>query len=102
MVYCNYSLPKILSFIKKWNPNCFLISFKFENNITNDELINIAYNSLNSNNCDLVIANDKAEMKKSEKHISYFINKNKEVKKIEEKENIAKEIIEYIRQKFFY
>lgn len=91
-----YQTPKILSFIKKWNPNCFLISFKFENNITNDELIDIAYKSLKSNNCDLVIANDKAEMKKQMKHISYFINKNKEIKQIEDKENIAKEIIKYI------
>jgi phosphopantothenate-cysteine ligase len=68
-----FQTPKILSQIKKWNPNCFLISFKFEDGSETDELINIAYNSLLKNNSDLVIANDKSEMKRENNHIAYFI-----------------------------
>ena len=49
--------PKILSHIKTWNPNCFLISFKFENGTTHDELVDIAAESQEKNGCDIVICN---------------------------------------------
>lgn len=79
-----YQTPKILSHIKKWNPNCFLISFKFENGLNNEDLINTAFESLYKNDCDLVIANDKDEIKRVGDHISYFIHK---------KDNIGDNII---------
>jgi len=34
--------PKVLSYIKKWNPECKLISFKFEVGLEHDELVRIA------------------------------------------------------------
>lgn len=71
--------PKIISFIKKWNPKTKLIGFKFEVNKTKEELIDIAYESLVKNNCDLVIANDKQEMKDKNQHIAYIIDKDKNV-----------------------
>lgn len=47
--------PKILSHIKEWNPNCFLISFKFEDGTTHDELVKIASESQKNNDSDIVI-----------------------------------------------
>lgn len=91
-----YQTPKILSFIKKWNPNCFLISFKFENNLEHDKLIEIARESLIKNNSDIVIANDKAEMKRNGIHKSYFVTLN-DVQEIDGKENIALEILNKIK-----
>lgn len=91
-----YQTPKILSKIKEWNPNCYLISFKFENGLKNEDLIQIAYDSLVKNNCDLVIANDKAEMKKLNSHMSYFVsrvNGSIKVDPINGKDEIAKEIL---------
>ena len=70
-----YQTPKILSHIKKWNPRCYLISFKFENGLSNGDLLKIAYESLEKNNSDLVIANDKAQMKRFGSHIAYFVEK---------------------------
>jgi phosphopantothenate---cysteine ligase (CTP) len=91
-----YQTPKILSHIKKWNPNCCLVSFKFENGLTNEELLKIAYDSLVKNNCDLVIANDKAEMKRLNSHMSYFVSRVNDLIKVDPingKEEIAKEIL---------
>jgi phosphopantothenate-cysteine ligase len=70
-----YQTPKILSHIKEWNPNCFLISFKFENELTRDELLFSAEESMKKNGSDIVIANDKSEMKKLGVHKAYVIRK---------------------------
>ena len=71
--------PKIISFIKIWNPKVKLVGFKFEVSKTHEELINIAYESLTKNNCDFVIANDKTEMKEKNEHIAYIIDKDKNI-----------------------
>ena len=92
-----YQTPKILSYIKKWNPNCFLISFKFEDGLTTEELIQIANESMEKNQSDLVISNDKTEMVRNNSHTSYFCEKTTYVK-IEGKEEIAKEIFRKINK----
>lgn len=71
--------PKIISFIKKWNPRVKLVGFKFEVEKTHEELIDIAYESLTRNNCDFVVANDKSEMKEKNEHIAYIIDKEKNI-----------------------
>ena len=101
-----YQTPKILSKIKEWNPKCFLISFKFENGLSHDDLIDVAIESMNKNNCDVVIANDKAEMKNLKRHRAYFLQHCKDSdiiitggiwdKSIESKEDIAIEIYNVI------
>jgi phosphopantothenate-cysteine ligase len=68
--------PKILPLIKQWNPDCFVVSFKFEVNLQHDELINIAKKSLINKNSNIVIANDKYEMVKEKTHKAYAIFKN--------------------------
>lgn len=70
-----YQTPKILSHIKEWNPNCFLISFKFEDGMTRDELFFSAEESMKKNGSDVVIANDKSEMKKLKIHKAYVLRK---------------------------
>ena len=71
--------PKIISFIKIWNPKVKLVGFKFEVGKTHEELINIAFESLTKNNCDFVVANDKTEMKEKNNHIAYIIDKNRDI-----------------------
>lgn len=66
--------PKILSQIKKWNPNCLLVSFKFEVGLDHDSLIEIARKSMEENDCDFVVANDKTEMVKNKTHTAYILN----------------------------
>ena len=87
-----YQTPKILKHIKEWNPNCFLVSFKFEDGLTNKELLDIAFDSMNKNSSDIVIANDKKEMIESKEHVAYFCRKPNLVTKVISKSNIAKDI----------
>lgn len=92
-----YQTPKILSMIKKWNPNCKLISFKFEVGLLHDDLIKIATESGLKNDCDLVIANDKKEMIDNHSHIAYAINiNNDKISRLSDKEDISKFIFNYI------
>jgi len=86
--------PKILSHIRKWSPNCLLVSFKFEVGLTNAELIKVATDSLMVNDCDMVIANDKEEMQQHGQHIAYAIEANiKRPIVLMGKEKIAEHII---------
>jgi phosphopantothenate---cysteine ligase (CTP) len=105
-----FQTPKILSHIKKWNPNCFLVSFKFEDGFTKKELLEMAYDSGYKNGSDLVIANDKDEMVRNKTHISYFCTQPEKhfssfndlkpyVTKIVGKEEIAKEIFKIVNNK---
>jgi len=70
--------PKVLSYIKKWSPNSYLISFKFEVGQTHKDLLDIAYKSLENNNCDLQ-------------------DKHKNVIKCNDKNEIANEIVRAIK-----
>jgi len=88
--------PKVISFIKKWNPTVKLISFKFEVGKTKEELIDIAYESLIKNDGDFVIANDKIEMKEKGSHIAYIINKDKKIVDCDGKDDIAKQLLKIL------
>jgi phosphopantothenate---cysteine ligase (CTP) len=52
------ALPKIISGIKKWQPNTFLVGFKLLVNSNENELIKDAKSSIEKNGCDVVVAND--------------------------------------------
>jgi phosphopantothenate--cysteine ligase len=88
--------PKILSHIKEWNPKCFLISFKFEDGTTHDELVKIASESQRNNGSDIVICNDKKEMTDKKAHIAYFIKEGREIFTAHSKDEIAEEISKII------
>lgn len=91
--------PKILSHIKEWNPNCFLISFKFEDGLTHEELVRIASESQERNGSDIVICNDKKEMNDNKEHIAYFIENGKEIYKAFGKIDISETILHIVQNK---
>lgn len=51
-------LPKIIKHVKKWCPNSLLVGFKLLDRRPKEELIEAANNSIKTNHCDLVVAND--------------------------------------------
>lgn len=87
--------PKIISIIKKISPRTKLIGFKLLDNVTEEELIKVGFNLLVKNDCDYVFANDLKNIKEKE-HIGFLIDKNKNYKKLNNKESISKEIINLI------
>lgn len=55
--------PKVISLIKDWAPNTFLVGFKLLVGATDEELIQASRNSITKNGCDLVVANDWIKLK---------------------------------------
>ena len=90
--------PKIISNFRQWNtnPNFFIVGFKFEINKTFNELYEIAHNSLIRNDCNLVVANDKAEMQKAKKHIGHIISKYGDSILCKGKEEIVKRVYDIV------
>ena len=95
--------PKIISNFRKWNTNkdLFIVSFKFEIDKTREELCKIAHDSLSRNSCNLVVANDKAEMIREKEHIGYVVYPEGYNIRVAGKGNIVKNIYSHVRDYFY-
>jgi phosphopantothenate-cysteine ligase len=91
--------PKILPMIKKWNSAIILIGFKFEVGVSYDRLIEIARGQMLECHCDLVLANDKEEIKKANSHIGYILSKDPDegIIRCRDKKNIAHMLLRQIK-----
>lgn len=67
--------PKIISLVKAWNPSIHLIGFKLLVDVSREHLIQIARESLEKNQADLIVANDLTQIS-SEQHKAYLVEKN--------------------------
>lgn len=67
--------PKIISLIKEWNPNIHLIGFKLLVDVSQEHLIQVARESLEKNQADLIVANDLTQIS-SDQHKAYLVEKN--------------------------
>lgn len=70
--------PKIIGMIKDLSPETHLIGFKLLNNVSEEELVNVAYNLLKKNDCDYVVANDATRISEWG-HDALFVDTNGEV-----------------------
>ncbi|MBQ6218426.1 MAG: bifunctional phosphopantothenoylcysteine decarboxylase/phosphopantothenate--cysteine ligase CoaBC [Methanosphaera sp.] len=93
-------LPKLLKRIKEINPETYVVGFKAEAGITEEQLINKARDRMNKYDTDLMVANDilvKNGGVGSENNEVIIIDKeNHEKIPLDTKENIAKKIIQKI------
>lgn len=95
-------LPKIVERIKKIDPKVYLVGFKAEYNISDEELIDRAYNRLIGANMDLIVANDVAREKTgfgTDTNEVFIINPDKNVKHIDlaDKYTVASKILDFVR-----
>ena len=67
--------PKIISLVKEWNPKIHLIGFKLLVDVSQEHLIQVARESLEKNQADLIVANDLTQIS-SEQHKAYLVEKN--------------------------
>ena len=93
--------PKIISIIKKISPKTKLVGFKLLSNVKKQELVNVAYNLLQKNDCDFVLANDTKNIT-TKKHIGYLVNKDKQITKCNTKQQIAEEIVKNLIKELKY
>ena len=85
--------PKIISLIKDINPKIFLVGFKLLDNVSEEDLINVALKLKEKNNCDLVVANDSKNIS-DKQHKAFVINDMNNYVEANGKEDIAIKIIE--------
>ena len=81
--------PKVISSIKKCNPNIKLIGFKLLDSVCKKELIKVADNLREKNNADYIVANDLSKVGNG-KHYATIINEDGIYKECETKNDIAK------------
>ena len=65
-------IPKIISLVKEWNPSIHLIGFKLLVDVTKEHLIQIARESLEKNQADLIVANDLTQINENQ-HLAYLV-----------------------------
>jgi phosphopantothenoylcysteine decarboxylase/phosphopantothenate--cysteine ligase len=56
-------LPKVVENVKKIDPSIYLVGFKAEYNLTDDELVQRAFDRMKGAGMDLIVANDVARIK---------------------------------------
>ena len=64
--------PKIISLVKEWNPSIHLIGFKLLVDVSQEHLIQIARESLEKNQADLIVANDLTQINATQ-HLAYLV-----------------------------
>ena len=86
---------KIISHIKTWSPQTKLMGFKLLENVTQQELIEVAKAQQEKNDCDFVFANDIARIRENG-HQGYLLYPNESVEYLFGLEEIASKIVEVL------
>lgn len=80
--------PKVIGEIKRLQETTVLVGFKLLSNAEKNVLIETGYKLLKKNSCDMVLANDLAEIN-GDKHVGYLIFSNGNYEKLTTKKQIA-------------
>ena len=84
--------PKIISYIKEWDPDIFLVQFKLEVGLTEEELIERAFTGLVKYAGDLVVANNKFGTSETTA-AAYFVDAAKNVTVVTKREEMYKQLL---------
>ena len=87
--------PKIISFVKEWNPAIQLIGFKLLVDVSSEELIQVAHESLVKNHASMIVANDLTKIQKGQ-HQAYLVTDN-QVLEASTKTEIAEAILNHLQ-----
>ncbi|TRO50674.1 bifunctional phosphopantothenoylcysteine decarboxylase/phosphopantothenate--cysteine ligase CoaBC, partial [Candidatus Bathyarchaeota archaeon] len=96
-------LPKVVENVKKIDPEIYLVGFKAEYNLTDEELIKRAHNRLIGAGMDLIVANDVAREKTgfgTDTNEVFIIDSTKNVQHImlTDKYSVASEILDKVKE----
>ena len=88
--------PKIISLVKEWKPSIHLIGFKLLVDVTKENLIQIARESLEKNQADLIVANDLTQINANQ-HLAYLVEE-KDYQLVTSKQEIADFLVKRIQE----
>lgn len=96
--------PKIVDEIKKAKPEVFLVMFKAEHDVSDEELIERAFKALKHANADMVVANDVSRKNvgfRAETNEVFIIDREKNVVHVPlgSKRTVAKRILDTVKAK---
>lgn len=86
--------PKIISLVKEWNPAIQLIGFKLLVDVSSEELIQVARESLVKNHANMIVANDLTTIQDGH-HQAYLVTDD-QILEASTKTEIADTILSYI------
>ena len=89
--------PKIISQVKKWNPNIRLIGFKLLVDVSKEKLLAVARASLVKNQAEIIVANDLDHISNHQHH-AYLVKQDSVIEAIT-KEEIAQLLLTHIHAK---
>lgn len=89
--------PKVIGEIKKLRKDTILVGFKLLSNVSKEELIETGFRLLKKNDCDLVLANDLAEIQ-GDRHVGHLISKNGDYETMTTKKEIAEAIVRKVEE----
>lgn len=87
--------PKLISLVKTWNPDIRLIGFKLLVDVSSEELIHVARESLVKNHASMIVANDLTKIQNGQ-HQAYLVTDD-QVLEASTKTEIAEAILRYIK-----
>jgi len=90
--------PKIIKMVKEWNPEVYLIGFKFEVGLSYQELIDVAQAARKSYHGDFVLANDKQLMTEAKRHCAWLCS-DYEIIEAYDKKDIANKIFLAVKRR---
>ena len=90
-------LPKIITKVKQWNPEAFLVGFKLLIGSNKDQRHHAAMKQIEAAGSDLVVVNDLAEMKEN-RHTLCLYDKSGMIDKIGPHINLALELAEKVAE----
>ena len=89
--------PKIMSKVKKWNPDIHLIGFKLLVDVSKEELLSVARASFIKNKAEIIVANDLYDISNNQHH-AYLVKENSVIE-ASTKEEIAQQLVTHIHAK---
>ena len=87
--------PKIISLVKEWSSAIQLIGFKLLVDVSSEELIQVARESLVKNHASMIVANDLTKIQNGQ-HQAYLVTDD-QVLEASTKTEIAEAILRYIK-----
>lgn len=87
--------PKFISLVKEWNPAIQLIGFKLLVDVSSEELIQVARESLVKNHANMIVANDLTKIQNGQ-HQAYLVTDN-QVLEASTKTEIAEAILNHLQ-----
>ncbi len=87
--------PKIISYLREWQPNAIIIGFKLLVDVSKEHLLSVARESIQKNRTDYILANDLTEISEQTHH-GYLLSADGTVKEAQTKQEIAELIVQTI------